>query len=140
MDTSKQYFQMCATALEIQKYKINKTDYFEAGDYFIEEMDEFDSSMVVISRGVSEMMNSVGYNITWLPRQDQLQQIFMDKQEVGKLHNSVIGFYNFCIRSRGYKKPSMLQKFNSLEQLWLSFVMEKVYNKVWKGKNWEAIK
>ena len=46
----------------------------------------------------------------WLPRQDQLQ-----------------GMVEYTVG---------VNKFNSMEQLWLAFVMSEKYNKKWDGKDW----
>ena len=74
------------------------------------------------------------WHCLWLPRQDQLQEMIggMDKclelvywwQEASK-----VGDYH------GYYHDS----FDSMEQLWLAFVMKEKYNKVWNGEEWDAV-
>jgi len=78
-----------------------------------------------------------GDKITWLPRQDQLQ--------------AMVGSYNECFDlldrecnpDRGdfaklhYAYHSLgVLPFNSMEQLWLAFVMSERFRKYWNGEDW----
>ena len=71
------------------------------------------------------------YNI-WLPRQDQLQEMWL--AGVGVIPCGLMKlFYDFMLENRtgGY-----ILSFTSMEQLWLAFVMSERYGKVWDGKEW----
>ena len=75
------------------------------------------------------------FNVIWLPRQDQLQEMIEWKPIFdGPPIPMVIahGLYNFAqIRMRQYCK-----QFSTMEQLWLAFVMQEKYQKVWSGEDW----
>ena len=63
----------------------------------------------------------------WLPRQDQLQEMtelsLVDK--VGKFTDWV------------WEDVLAKQSFQSMEQLWLAFVMKEKYGKMWSGTEWK---
>jgi len=68
----------------------------------------------------------------WLPTQEQLQgMIPLKLEEFGALHatKKMIDIINR--ESTGY-----YFKFQSMEQLWLAFVMKERFNKTWKGETW----
>ena len=58
--------------------------------------------------------------------QDQLQEMF-DLS----IPTLLTDFYQWAIG-----KPRLY--FNSMEQLWLAFVMKEKFNKVWNGNDWEV--
>jgi len=114
----------------------------------------FDSG---ISCGRSTDYNEEGYfaelsevpTAVWLPRQDQLQQIaFEDSKqkyptyEGGKIaryinllsdFNDYISFFHSqAILNQGYIRIETL----TIEQLWLMFVMNRIYHKSWDGEKW----
>ena len=66
----------------------------------------------------------------WLPRQDQLQEMvfsIIPKTALDKF--GLIAFMQFASEE--------MDGANSMEQLWMAFVMKEVYNKVWNGEEWE---
>lgn len=68
---------------------------------------------------------------TWLPRQDQLQD--MVKERFAGAHSLIHWFEQWF--TLNWLKDSSLADW-SMEQLWLAFVMKEKYNKAWNGKNW----
>ncbi len=88
--------------------------------------------------------------IIWLPCQDQLQEMCKPylENKYGRYAETFEdlflrfsqfwageeseGFYNGEIKDYG-------SKFNSMEQLWLAFVMENKYGKVWNDMDWVKI-
>ena len=71
--------------------------------------------------------------LIWLPRQDQLQRMV---QFSGGLLNQLWHFKDFCFaRDNGYNFEYILS-LNSMEQLWLAFVMKEKYNKFWNNEKW----
>ena len=66
---------------------------------------------------------------TWLPRQDQLQEM-SEYFPSTLLLNSM--FWNFA-------KDCYLPDEASMEQLWLAFVMKELHNKQWTGSEWSCI-
>ena len=99
--------------------------------------------------------NYFGYIRTpniWLPLQHQLQAMVAGEY---MLHD-FIGWYNpdnRCIhadREDGFYAPipcedcrnkriDIHKTFTSMEQLWLGFVMEQLYQKRWDGSDWVAM-
>ena len=89
----------------------------------------------------------------WLPRQDQLQEMvgqpnlayllldfrkFTSPDEYclhGKSREA--GFYNqdYC-KICTNKRIKAFKTFTSMEQLWLAFVMNEKFGKVWDGDKW----
>ena len=72
----------------------------------------------------------------WLPRQDQLQEMAWDK-EIGEdnIDHLLMQFYTEI-----HKIPDFdwhyWDRFRTMEQKWLAFVMKSRYNKVWNEKEW----
>jgi hypothetical protein len=80
--------------------------------------------------------NFWGHGATWLPRQDQLQEII--KELIGDLPNityRVLYSFNYFVSTHDENRdtPTSLDSF---EQLWLAFVMAEKYQKVWDGSDW----
>jgi hypothetical protein len=111
MDTSKEYIEMCEAAEEIQELEFIRD---ENSSFF--DGDSFENG---------------GYQI-WLPRQDQLQEILGigNFSTVGLIDAFRVEIFNF------YR-----DKYTSFEQLWLQFVMKRIYNKIWNSetKNWDSV-
>lgn len=135
MDTSKEYIKMCEKADEIQKkwvlWKDKKLGTVKKGDFFYDKLLE---SVRVIMEPIL-LVKGVAENSIWLPRQDQLQGMMKyNDRKMGSLHNLI----NFATTMRiGTKnRGSYYFEFNSMEQLWLAFVMKEKFNKVWDGKEW----
>jgi len=70
---------------------------------------------------------------TWLPTQDQLQEIYMKEYKGGAYMWQV--FCNWLFMARG-NDEYVNHFFDSGEQLWLAFVTEKIFNKIWDGEKW----
>ena len=68
----------------------------------------------------------------WLPRQEDLQQIWLDK-----INENIW----FLFRDFGdYIQPCWENSANeSFNTIWLCFVMETCYNKRWNGETWEML-
>ena len=127
MDTSETYIKMCEKAEEIQRG--HKPELYDLravwipkqqrtppdgtamlGEYKVYEIDEF---------GI------------WLPRQDQLQEMVMPHRELGDLYPHIKLAFELA-------KFANNQIFitDSMEQLWLAFVMKEKYNKAWTNNEW----
>jgi hypothetical protein len=125
MDTSHEYTKMCEKAEEIQKDKKN----LWLGDFYFDINDLNDVQILDIS--------ALTGGFVWLPRQDQLQEMSRHHKE---------GWFdtresnNLCIFFEWWR--SNMVKFGddvTMEQLWLSFVMETKFNKEWVNKEWKLI-
>ena len=145
MDTSETYIKMCEKAEEIQN-DYNKDNWKEWDYCYCELM----KKIVVISGyevdagyyghglgwdnkliGQTEGCEGQGKHI-WLPRQDQLQEMLSQHS----LWSKTLAFEFFLRKEGSYDIKSYAFQFTSMEQLWLAFVMEEKYNKVWNGENW----
>jgi hypothetical protein len=158
MDKSDKYIKMCQLAVEIQKdYNPTIGDfvYFngmkEIEDMIVSEGEEwqngalrpwaiYDSSFGEIIPTKEQLQKTV-----WLPRQDQLQEMIKEYYTIKghyAIENLTHDFNDFvgidCPESYLIKNPqtgefqiTIFDFFNSMEQLWLAFVMRILYNKVW---------
>ena len=73
----------------------------------------------------------------WLPRQDQLQELLNqiliadDMWWEELTPDRKLFYFNSYVRLRHATVPNM-----TFEQLWLSFIMKNIYNKVWGETCW----
>ena len=94
---------------------------------------EFPAEVVVVK--VTELQSvEWWFNWYWLPRQDQLQEMIEAESLFVLLHKFRMFVSHDDVLIDGWS-PVMYQ-FNSMEQLWLAFVMKEKYNKVWNEENW----
>ena len=134
MGTSAEYINMCEKASEIQEQWKPKEHDMMATKYKSEYQNE-DGTICVRHHipctvfDVFDMRKRVGKDyhwIVWLPRQDQLQEML---QPCG-----------FITLLREFSQESLLrireEPYDSMEKLWLAFVMKEKYNKVWNGEDW----
>lgn len=77
-------------------------------------------------------------DLIWLPLQGQLQKMLPHRFP----HEIVQPWYDFCfVTAREYKKgilSSMCSHFETMEQLWLVFVMHVKFNKIWYDETWRC--
>lgn len=125
IDNSLEYTKMCRKAVEIQESWVPKI-----GDFFFD--DDYDSCGVCI---VNKCGDSSERKI-WLPRQDQSQELIMSFETY--LSGLIYDLYEFSKEYLYFSNGNDL-RFNSMEQLWLGYVMLKKYNKVWIGDEWKEI-
>lgn len=126
MDKSSHYIKMCESAKVIQK-QWNP----EFGDFFISMSLGLTSQCQPI---VSDLEKKVSYLKTikavWLPRQDQLQEMIIEKYATP--WDLAIGFSNVLMGD----KASYFDNFDSMDKLWLSFIMLEKYKKKWIEGKW----
>ena len=146
MDTSKQYIKMCQEAHEIQ-YLRKISDTFDVGDYI---NSDGESRLAGLYNDGSEISKEVRGNTDfWLPRQDQLQEIFF-KDKVLKSPLVMINYlYGFSKREEfePYEQnngliTSSFIKLKTMEAVWLNFTMKEKFNKDWnfETETWEVCK
>jgi len=133
------YIKMCEQAEEIQKLC-----QYGQGDWFINVAHEFE----VIPDWATEHMKEwyKYYYHKWLPTQEQLQEMLTMDTNYAKEYNKktgaiFCGFYIFLdmmdwVRN-WLEKPTKIN-CNSLNEMWLSYVMYKKYNKFWTGEKWKT--
>ena len=151
MDFTETNIKMCKKAWEIQAlrkpyampFNEQYPDLFVDGDVlFIEgRIHIYANTSVVVNDWQDEngMQVSIGtqadarshqiFEITWLPLQGQLQEMY------GDFHECLAWIHDFQCPECNYFDGSMLRE-TSMEQLWLAFVMKKKYSKVWNGQEW----
>ena len=130
MDFSKHYIEMCRKAEELQALWDP-----QPGDFYLDSEDD----EIYTLCAARHCTFSLGYANTdiWLPRQDQLQRIWMKENEGGK--DMWQAFYDFLTKKQSYIEDQL--GWYSPEILWLAFVMYEKYQKVWneRTKQWEDI-
>ena len=156
MDTSEKYIKMCEQAQEIQDLRKfldsgNKFELWEDSDFCHIELSsqnkEFDlvkSRTTIFNKSFQYFLcdskclhYSEAYSKTiWLPRQDQLQEIYFlnsDDKTLDKFISSLLSVLYLIKWENNHC---------SFEQLWLAFTMKEKYNKLWNEANeqWESIK
>ena len=136
MDISQKYIKMC------EKFSLFKNKDLEIGDYvksenmdnieiisYIEDNEYYSNSIYFDNRGNSRANESL-----WIPRQDQLQDIYIKKFNVH--FSGMLDRFNEWLKEP--KEPEEENShFNSMEQLWLAFIMKEIYNKIWTGDDWK---
>ncbi len=140
MDHSKEYIEMCMAASDIQKVvtaSISNKIVLERGDYYWRN-DELFLHLESIH---------IPKDCIWLPRQDQLQDYWWNhpdtyNKQIAKT-SAICQFFfrNWVDHLDYYHYIFVKSKFASMEQLWLAFVMDRLFGKKWddKTKEWLAI-
>ncbi len=132
MDNTETYIKM-SDCPEIQASRITLGlkygDYYHRKDMFPTHCDLFHE------QGFATNGITLGY--IWLPRQDQLQEMIL--QKYGDPNDSDLDVHTLVQEFEGfYAQPEEWgdYPFRSMEQLWLAFVMQEKYKKIWDGDNW----
>ena len=126
MDKSSSYIKMCEKAKVIQKQW--KPDF---GDFFVSMSSGRTSACLSL---VSELEKKVSYLKTikavWLPRQDQLQEMVIEKYAMP--WDLAIAFSNVLMADNA----SYFDTFDRMEKLWLAFIMLEKEKKKWNDGEW----
>jgi hypothetical protein len=126
MDASPLYMKMCEKASEIMVYW--KPDF---GDFYVSMAGGILSECQPITSELElrlPYMNQI--KALWIPRQDQLQEIISDHYTTP--WDLAVEFANALMGGAS----DYFDKFLSMEQLWLAYVMKQKFNKRWDGKDW----
>lgn len=120
---------MCEAAKNIQEsWHVNFGDYYND----IEEVVEVVLSVVNVHKCKTTLI--------WLPRQDQLQEIVMNDTKTVAMEDRIIKLHVSFDRFVKYwaikHVVSMNMQNYSMEQLWLSYTMYYLYEKMWVGNEW----
>ena len=106
---------------------------------------------VITKEEYAYVSDDIGTRQIWLPRQDQLQEMVAGEPYETMLHGgiSIQEKSDFISNLPGilffaydweFSESSLLltykQPFQSMEQLWLAFVMKEKHGKVWDGEGW----
>jgi len=117
---------MCESAKEIQmRWKP------EFGDFFVSMSLGLTSPCQPIA---SDLEKKVSYlkkiKAVWLARQDQLQEMVIEKYATP--WDLAIAFSNVLMGDNA----SYFDNFDSMEKLWLAFIMLEKYKKKWQEGEW----
>ena len=129
MDKSSHYIKMCESAKVLQKkWKP------ELGDFFV----SLSLGMTSLCQPItSDLEKKASYLKTikavWIPRQDQLQNLIIEKHATP--WDLAIAFSNVLMGDNA----SYFDKFDSMEKLWLVFIMYEKYRKQWKEGEWVSL-
>jgi hypothetical protein len=134
MDTSPEYIKMCEKAKEIQRTTSDaeERDFFTCslcGTIYDEDSGYFYSNCYHYPDATPKAV--------WLPRQDQLQEIYADHTYGNERANNwatyAIDQFSFWVLEKDVGFSTLESSF---EQLWLAFVMKEKFNKTWTGEEW----
>ena len=146
MDASPEYIKQCEKAEEIQElWKPKDGDFYTSSDHSLIEISHRCPCADEDDMGTTEA--AVGCGDIWLPRQDQLQEMYAryvaDELDLKDISHSttMMVFIDFCewINSRYEEAPYVCNPtnvFHSGEQLWLAFLYAGKYNRIWNGEDW----
>ena len=156
MDTTKQNILMLEKAWEIQKeWKPIKGDFVISLKYPLSTYDKtillFDRDTVYtdaepINLRSMQYIDFVKKYCIWLPSQFQLQKMVRNTNYLNQIQNwflcGVTGYrfekdgdYSILVQ----KIMDYFEKFTSMEQLWLAFVMKELYQKIWDSSKGDWI-
>ena len=138
MDTSKEYIKMCEKAWEIQRIAPKEDTVKALEDYKSELFYLPLENKIALGHWDNDEGDwMIGHyrdnkeDAIWLPRQDQLQEM-VDVKDGRSFSDALTDIYeDFMEGMKDYYYDS-----NSMEQLWLAFVMKEKFNKVWDGEEW----
>ena len=127
MNPTERYIKMCEKAEEIQKEWEPKT-----GDWAIDVwhrnpvvvIEKLDSKNLLVSQVGGGQYENTRDKFIWLPTQEQLEEMF-DLS----IPTLMVDFYNFVL-------DGAKLKFSTFNELWLTFVMQSKYRKVWEREKW----
>ena len=126
MDKSPHYIKMCESAKVIQKQWKP-----EFGDFFVSMSLGLTSPCQPI---MSDLEKKVSYlkviKAVWLPRQEQLQEMVIENYATP--WDLAIAFSNVLMG----ENAAYFDNFDSMEKLWLAFIMLETRKKKWKDGEW----
>jgi hypothetical protein len=126
MDKSSNYIRMCESIEEIQEPWLP-----EFGDFYVSMSLGLTSPCQPIT---SDLEKKVSYLKTikavWLPRQDQLQEMVIENYAMP--WDLAIAFTNVLMG----ENASYFEKFDSMEKIWLAFIMLEKYKRKWSDGEW----
>lgn len=130
MDKTKTYIYQCKNAIEIQNHKIEWDDLYAddcCGLHNVTIKDFIEKSFDSENKTQAEWLEE---NCTWIPRQDQLQEMYGITDAKGGNYKSIALVHAF------FEFVRFTTEEETLEQLWLSFIMNVNFKKEWNGKEW----
>ena len=162
MDTLETNIKMCEKAEKIQENWVasaHDTVWLKSGEYYVcqwkrtgwhfkKEKSGFSQPIIFTCPATSDKGSRfIGYedwkaiqyvgvawadksDCIWLPRQDQLQEMVLSSERYQTDSRWIDLIIDVTIFSQEYREA------DSMEQLWLAFVMKELYQKHWNGTDW----
>jgi len=127
MDTSKQYIKMCDCGEIQERWKERE------GDIVYDK----NASRIYMLHHVNDRHKYGDY--VWLPGQDQLQGM-MNAEKYAKetaTWRPAALVRSFYLWMKDNCRLIYVSNFDSMEQLWLAFVMSELHSKRWTEEGWE---
>ena len=137
------FIKQCEKADEIQKLC-----YYKKGDWFYTKKHRNDvtNGLYIISgdwdlcyansnREDNWLTRAKG---VWLPTQEQLQEMLNAYSNYERI-NRFYEFVHLDTSEYGWNKWCEFVNDSSMNELWLCYVMKKLYNKIWTGEKWKEV-
>ena len=141
MDKSRQYIQMCKRSKEIQSLWEPK-----AGDLYADMKDDV-HCLSPDSQKAGMIRNGFGITsgkkvttlspLAWLPKLDQL--IEAAQIQGCCFRDTSFQFYEWVKLPYGTGGGPANKCFSSLEQVWLAFIMNTRFAKIWENGAWKSV-
>ena len=139
MDKSDRYIKMCASATEIQSlWRQDYGDFYHTQDGQVKCWITRSSRSQRFRKGVGISVEEDGLiqltRYVWLPRQDQLIEL---SQIPGRRYENIVqDFFDWTKTSYGDAGSMPGTQFRTMEQIWLAFVMQQKFAKLWDETRW----
>lgn len=139
MDHSSQFITLCTWANDLQKmWNCQHGDFYTSSEGSIESIIEGCFHPTEIKQGYvfkHEKSNLIKVSkCIWLPRLDQLMELAQSKGQ--RFEKTTQSFFDWNKEQYGFEGTLPKDLYNTLEQLWLGYVMLKKFNKIWAGQQW----
>lgn len=142
MDKSPKYVAMCAKAAEIQnRWRPDHGDFYQTENGQIKCWLTHSRQPQRFKKGVGIFVETGGLiqltRYIWLPRQDQLIEL---SQIPGRRYENIVqDFFDWTKASYGETESLPGRLFRSMEQIWLAYVMQKKFARLWDESRWTGI-
>ena len=141
MDISKEYVLMCERAEEIQDLrKLNNS--WKSGSWYYNRLT---SNFNVCNQELNMLGGETPSEYIYIPTQDQLQDMVVSSFDISKAAKTALLLSSIDCCSQEYFIMSSCgliadKKWHpeSMEQIWLAFVMKEKYGKEWTGEEWQV--
>lgn len=114
--------------------------------YFKNENGGHDIERVLINENLSflgystvQSESDIKTRFKWVPRIEDLQEIHYNAYLGQHVSTTEKSFHRWFWQEYNNKEKSCLENYD-WNELWLCFVMNKVFDKKWNGQTWEVIK
>jgi len=131
MDTSKEYIEMCRNRWVQDLWEPKVGDVTNKGIILALHRHFTEKKRYFYYVTTNQESGLYSYDLTWLPRQDQLQDMVREDTD----YHALMKFDTWVFTLARVYDDKIIGKF-SMEQLWLAFVMHELHGKKWDGEDW----